>query len=121
MHFLYERVFVSYPLQINLVCQRTTLKIQLFETFESTPLTLRDRSAIYDDTRSKPQMEPQLSGKVRFKRLSIKLDQNVAKDISERPRTISECEVKQNIGNWITHMQEKNSIIELSGEKQDFI
>lgn len=59
-------------LQINLVRQRTTLETQLFETFEITPLALRDRSAIYDDTRSKPQMEPQLSGKVRFKRPSTK-------------------------------------------------
>lgn len=43
-------------------------------------------------------MEPQLSGKVRFKRLSIKQDQSVAKDISKRVCAINECKVKQNIG-----------------------
>lgn len=107
-------------LQINLVCQRTTLKTRLFETFESMPLTLRDRSAIEDDTRSKPQMEPQLSGKVRFKRLSIKPDQSVAKDISERPCAISECEFKQNIGNWIIHMQEKIPLLSYTERNKIF-
>jgi len=65
-----ELVSMAIPLQTNLACQWTTPKTQLFETFESAPLAAHARPAIYGGARSKPQMEPQLSGKVRFKRFS---------------------------------------------------